>query len=94
MSVPRPANPIRERAIPTFVGPLSLLGVCVGMIAWLLPVLYGAELLWLLAVPLSGLLCVALPVRSVRHLGLGLIASFLVWPITVLGFLGIATLVG
>lgn len=78
-----------QRALPSFVGPLSLLGVCLGMIAWVTPAFYGGTTAWLIALPLSGILMLALPVAPVRHLGLGLVASVLVWPFTVIGVLAL-----
>ena len=71
--------------MPSFIGPLSLLGVGVGMIAWLVPVFYGGASAWLFAIPLSGLLMTFLPIALIRHLGSGLVASVLVWPYTVIG---------
>ncbi|MDN5856561.1 MAG: hypothetical protein L0K86_27745 [Actinomycetia bacterium] len=85
MSVPE-----QQKTIPSLLGPLSLLGVCLGMVAWMLPALYGGASAWLLLFPASGLLLMFLPVSSVRHFGTGLVASVLVWPFTVFG----AVLVG
>lgn len=83
-----------QRTMPTFLGPLSVLGVCLGMIAWVVPAFYGGATVWLFAVPLSGLLLVLLPVAPLRHLGTGLVASVLVWPFTVLGVLAVPGVLG
>lgn len=82
-------GPGSPRTLPTFVGPTSVLGVGVGMVAWVLPAFYGGATLWLIALPLSGIAMLVLPVTPVRHLGLGLVASVLVWPFSVLGVLAV-----
>ncbi|MDN5894272.1 MAG: hypothetical protein L0H93_09620 [Nocardioides sp.] len=82
-------GPAEQRTMPSSLGPLSVVGVCVGMIAWVAPAFYGGMSVWLIALPLSGLLMLVLPVSPLRHLGLGLVASVLVWPFTVIGVLGL-----
>lgn len=79
----------QERVIPTFIGPLSVVGTCLGMIAWVVPAFYGATTGWLIALPISGLVMLVLPVPPLRQLAVGLVASALMWPFTVLGILAI-----
>jgi len=83
-----------QKPLPSLLGPLSLLGVCLGMIAWMLPALYGGASGWLLLIPASGLVLSFLPFAWVRHVGTGLVASVLVWPISLLGLLLFGGLLG
>ncbi len=85
-------TPVRERTLPGFAGPLSLVGCCLGMAAWLLPYFAGGASVWLLLLPAAGLLLVVLPVTPLRQLGFGLVISILVWPVTIVGFFLIAML--
>lgn len=78
---------VQQRTIPSFIGPLSVLGVCLGMISWMVPLFYEALPALFIGVPVSGLVMMALPVVPLRQLGTGLVASVLVWPFTLLGVL-------
>ena len=69
-----------------------MLGACVGMVAWVAPYFFGSQALWTLALPAVGLLLVVLPVATLRHLGVGLLASVLVWPVTVIGVVALSGL--
>ena len=84
----------QQRTVPTFVGPLSVVGVMVGMVAWVAPAFYGGTTDWLIALPVSGVPMLLLPLASVRHLGLGLAASFLVWPFSLIGAVVLPGLLG
>ena len=81
------SSPEVQKTIPAMLGPLSLVGVCVGMVAWVTPALYGGASAWALVLPGSGVLMTFVPHASVRQFGAGLVASVLVWPFTLIGVL-------
>ncbi|WP_235735975.1 hypothetical protein [Nocardioides alcanivorans] len=74
------------REIPRYVGPVSVLGVVVGVLMWTLPMHWGGNTYLLYLVPPAGLLLLVVP-GAARQFGAGLVGALLFWPVAALGLL-------
>lgn len=81
---------VRQKTIPSFVGLFSVVGVCLGMIAFGVPLFYEAVSVLFIGVPIAGLVLLAVPIAPLRHFGTGLLASVLAWPFSLAGVVIIA----
>lgn len=71
-------GPDGPRVLPHLVGPASLLGTCLGMLATGTAWVVDGPLQLLFGVPLIGAVLLPIP-GALRHLGTGLLASLGVW---------------
>lgn len=73
------------RVIPRFIGPASLVGVCVGTLFVGLPLWLDARVYWLWTLPLLGIVLVPVP-GWIRQFGTGLLLSLATVPSLVIGW--------